>query len=177
MRKPTPTQWFTLSVIAIAALIATASLRAGWGQDGDQVTVIGPTARIVEASSGVEFVARVDTGAAVSSIHCRSDDFVIDSESRNPQDNVKKKARVRLINHLGEAAWVDTVIDDYVEVRNAEHSEHRYRIKLPLRCGSAEKTTIVNLNDRSRMTYRLLLGRDFLRDHFLVDVSGKGAEG
>ena len=74
---------------------------------------------------------------------------------------------LRLDNGEGEKAWVETRIEDYVEVRNAEKAEHRYRVSLPLECGGVKKVAMVNLNDRSRMTYRLLLGRDFLRDDFV----------
>ena len=87
-----------------------------------------------------------------------------------------KKVRLRLDNGDGEQAWVETKIDEYVEVRNAEQAEYRYRVKLPIMCGDIFKTAIVNLNDRSKMTYRFLLGRDFLEHNFLVDVARQGPE-
>lgn len=133
---------------------------------------IGPTATITETTSGVAYTARVDTGAAVSSLHCLPTDVLIEDASADPVDNIGKRVELRIENRLGEEAWVETRICDYVEVRNAESAEHRYRVRLPLRCQGVEREAIVNLNDRSRMTFRMLLGRDFLAGNFVVDVTG-----
>ena len=170
---PSKKTW-TLSAIALVlALFARVSLlNYALGEPA----ILGETAVITEVSSGVEFTARVDTGAAVSSIHVEPEDVVIEDESPEPDENIAKRVLLKLENHEGEEAWVETRIEDYVEVRNAERSEHRYRVKLPLQCGDVQKFAVVNLNDRSRMTYRLLLGRDFLRDDFVVDVAHGGPQ-
>ncbi|QDV72601.1 RimK/LysX family protein [Botrimarina mediterranea] len=136
--------------------------------------VIGETAVVKEVNTGLEFEARVDTGAATSSIHVDPDDVVIVDESPKPTENIDKKIRVRLDNGAGELAWVETKIENYAEVRSANGAEHRYQVRLPLQFGDIQKLAIVNLNDRSSMKYRLLLGRDFLRDDFLVDVASAG---
>ncbi len=136
--------------------------------------VIGETALIREVNTGLEFEARVDTGAATSSIHVDPDDVVIVDESTKPTENIDKKIRVRLDNGAGKLAWIETKIEDYTEVRSANGAEHRYQVRLPLQFGDVQKIAIVNLNDRSTMKYRLLLGRDFLRDDFLVDVAFAG---
>ncbi|CAN0364621.1 unnamed protein product, partial [Ectocarpus sp. 4 AP-2014] len=81
--------------------------------------VLGETAVITEVSTGVEFTARVDTGAAVSSIHVEPEDVRIEDESPEPAENIAKKVRLRLDNGEGEKAWVETRIQDYVEVRSA----------------------------------------------------------
>lgn len=165
--------WSLLTSVLLLAFVARASLlhyAAG------EPAVLGETAVITEVSSGVEFTARVDTGAAVSSIHVEPEDMVIEDESPKPNENIAKRVLLKLENHEGEEAWVETRIEDYVEVRNAERAEHRYRVKLPLQCGEVQKYAVVNLNDRSRMTYRLLLGRDFLRDDFVVDVARGGPQ-
>ena len=138
--------------------------------------VIGETALIKEVSTGLEFEARVDTGAATSSIHVTTDDYVIVDESPKPTDNIDKLVRVRLDNGEGKDAWVETKIEDYTEVRSANGAKHRYQVRLPLQFGDIQKIAIVNLNDRSTMKYRMLLGRDFLRDDFLVDVAAGGSK-
>lgn len=138
--------------------------------------VIGETALIREVNTGLEFQARVDTGAATSSIHVTPDDYVIVDESPKPGDNIDKLVRVRLDNGEGKDAWVETKIENYTEVRSANGAEHRYMVRLPLQFGDIQKIAIVNLNDRSTMKYRLLLGRDFLRDDFLVDVAFASAK-
>jgi hypothetical protein len=138
--------------------------------------VIGETALIKEVNTGLEFEARVDTGAATSSIHVDADDVVIEDESPKPGENIDKLVRVRLDNGEGKNAWLETKIEDYTEVRSANGAEHRYLVRLPLQFGGIQKIAIVNLNDRSTMKYRLLLGRDFLKNDFLVDVASAGSK-
>lgn len=165
----TPLRGISLALLFVVVLTGRSLLYSYAVQPAP--SVIGETAVIKEVSTGLEFEARVDTGAATSSIHVDPDDVVIVDESPKPVENVDKLVRLRLDNGDGKKAWVETKIDDYTEVRSANGAEHRYRVRLPLKCGSVNKTAIVNLNDRSRMTYRMLLGRDFLAGHFLVDVS------
>ena len=136
--------------------------------------IVGETVVVKEVTSGVEFTARVDTGAAVSSVHVDPDDVVIEDESAEPAENVDKTVRLRLDNGEGEDRWIETRIEDYAEVRSANGAEHRYRVILPIQVGDVLKHAVVNLNDRSRMRYRFLLGRDFLEGDFLVDVAHSG---
>lgn len=166
----------TWSLIALALLLGVAARTSLLGGVAEKPAVLGGTAVITEVNSGVEFTARVDTGAAVSSIHVQPEDVVIEDESPQPDENITKRVLLKLENDEGEKAWVETRIEDYVEVRNAERAEHRYRVKLPLQCGEVQKYAMVNLNDRSKMTFRLLLGRDFLRDDFVVDVAHSGPQ-
>jgi len=55
-------------------------------------------------------------------------------------------------------------------VRNAQGVETRYQIPLTLRWHGIDKLIRVNLRDRSAMTYKLLIGRDWLMGDFVVDV-------
>ncbi|MEO0531274.1 MAG: RimK/LysX family protein [Planctomycetota bacterium] len=167
------TPWIVLAGLAVLVVSARSALfRYATGP----AAVIGETAVITEVNSGVAFTARVDTGAATSSIHVEPDDVVIVDPAPKPVDNVTKPVRLRLDNGSGEKAWVETRIEDYVEVRSANGSEHRYQVSLPLQCGDVRKVATVNLKDRSDMTFRLLLGRDFLRDDFVVDVARQGTQ-
>jgi len=49
--------------------------------------------------------------------------------------------------------------------------EERYVVKVKIRLGNIEKRTDLTLTDRSTMNYSVLLGRRFLKNHFLIDVS------
>jgi hypothetical protein len=60
---------------------------------------------------------------------------------------------------------------DHVTVRTAAKNEERYKVRLKLRWEDVEKKVLVTLNDRQHMEYQLLIGRNFLRDDFLVNVS------
>ena len=146
--------WWLIGGGALTPLAVALGLQAGVlsSRAGDAPLTIGPTETITEATSGLAFKARVDTGAAVTSLHCTPEDVLIEGASADPHQNIGKPVRLRVTNRHGEGAWIETKICDYVEVRNAEAAEHRYRVRLPLRCRGVERDAIVNLNDRSRMT-------------------------
>lgn len=130
---------------------------------------IGATAEVVEVGSGLVFKARVDTGAAVSSLHC--EEFVIENESSTPAENIGKQVRLQLTNDRGVSRSIETKIVDFSRVRSIDSAKHRYYVRLTLSCQGVQRETLVTLNDRSKMSHRLLLGRDFLEGKFLVDLS------
>ncbi len=132
--------------------------------------LIGATTTVTEVSTGLPLPARVDTGATSCSIHCES--LEIKNADPDPKVNIGKPARF-LIKHKegGDGEWVEAKIVDHVTVRNAEREDERYKVRLKLRCEDVEKKVLVTLNDREQMKYPLLLGRNFLRDDFLVNVS------
>ena len=67
-------------------------------------------------------------------------------------------------------------IVDHVVVRTSERDDKRYKVKLRLRWEDVEKKVVATLNDRQKMKYPMLLGRNFLRDDFLVNVSMDATE-
>lgn len=131
---------------------------AGWGLVG-----------VTEVSSGITFDSRVDTGAAVSSVHY--EEMVIENESNEPRENRGKEVRFLIDNGKGQHAWITADIVDYSKIKSVDATTGRYYVRLPLRCAGIEKQTLVTLNDRTRMNHKLLLGRNFLERDFVVDVS------
>ena len=81
--------------------------------------VIGATATITEAKSGLPFSARIDTGAATCSIHAMK--WEIKDPAKRAPDNVGKPIRVLIKNDKGDEEWVDTVIAGRVRIRNSAH--------------------------------------------------------
>jgi hypothetical protein len=159
-----------LMVIAISGAFAIA-LTAGYLSvfGNPRKTVLGSIVEATELSSGLTFSARVDTGAAISSIHCEQ--IEIPNESEDPRLNINKIARVMLMDETGNQRWVTAKLVDYTRIRNVDATHYRYCVKLTLSCQGVAKETPVSLKDRNHMAYRLLLGREFLRDDFLVDVA------
>jgi hypothetical protein len=135
--------------------------------------LIGATTIITEVTTGLPLPARVDTGATSCSIHCES--FKIKDAKPNPQENIGKPIRILIKNKEGKGQWVQAKIVDHVTVRTSEHEDDRYKVRLKLRWEDVEKKVLVTLNDREKMKYPLLLGRNFLQDDFLVNV-GLNAE-
>ncbi len=167
----------------VAALAAPLWLAVVLPMKGDLVPpsskhVIGATATITEATSGLPFSARIDTGAATCSIHAIK--WEIKDPAKRAPDNVGKPIRVLIKNDQGGEKWVDTVIAGRVRIRNSALDDDdyhgRYKVKLPLEWNGFKKEVLVTINDRTAMEYPLLIGRNYLSGDFVVDVDAKGAD-
>jgi hypothetical protein len=160
-------------LFAIATVIATDMPLVGKTVSPKKKHVIGSTARMTEVSTGVEFAARVDTGAKSCSIHVEK--WEIKDPAPKPLDNIGKSIRFLVANDEGESEWVETIVAGRVRIRNSAQNDGayhgRYKVRLTLQWQGFKKEVFVTLTDRAGMEYPLLLGRNFLRDDFLVDVS------
>lgn len=158
------------------AFLALPLLMCSQGEAGGQTVkereklIIGATADIAEVSTGFTFPARIDTGAKSCSLHVEK--FEIDNESPDPLDNVGKPIRFLVKNDKGESAWIETEIVGRVRIRSASTNkfDRRYKVSLNLQWQDFQKVVTVSLNNRTDMAYPLLIGRNFLRGDFLVDV-------
>ena len=129
---------------------------------------IGPVTTVTEVSSGVPFPARVDTGATTCSIHYEA--IEIEDAAESPEDNIGKRVRILIESPNGQHEWISAKIVDRVTVRTTTDDDERYKVRLNLRWQDVEKKVLVTLSDRNKMKYPVLLGRNFLRGDFLVDV-------
>ena len=165
-----PFRWVCLLALCVTL---TSLLNAG-GQTVSKrkKQIIGATATLSEVSTGIPFSARVDTGAHSCSLHVEK--IEIKNESNKPLDNVGKSIRFLIKNEDGESDWIETIIAGVVRVRSSTlkdgEYDRRYKVRLTLQWGDFRKEVLVTLNDRTDMNYPLLIGRNFLRHDFLVDV-------
>ena len=147
----------------VIMLLALCALVAGWIHDPSTTDsakrVIGQTARVGIGETAMEFVARVDTGAATTSVHAEEVrvangmvDFVV-------------------VNRDGTRVPLRLPLARTGTVRNSGGSKERVFVEMTLSHEGMSKQVLVNLNNRSRLTYPLLLGRNWLKDDYLVDVS------
>ena len=134
-----------------------------------EVRLIGATTTVIEVSTGLPLAARVDTGATTCAIHCEA--LEIEDADSDPKKNIGKPVRFLVRNKKGKSEWVESTIVDHVTVRSAAADEQRYKVRLDFRWQDKEKRVAVTLDDRQHMRYPLLLGRNFLRDDFLVSVN------
>ena len=129
-----------------------------------------------EYKSGLLFKARVDTGAKSCSLNV--DRMVIENEvtefpendPRRWEANIGKVVKFRVRNGSDKAQWIESKIEKYVIIKTAEGQERRYKVPLQLQWKDVKKRVLVTLNNRGHMSFPLLLGRNFLRGDFLVDV-------
>jgi hypothetical protein len=170
-------RWMRHAVLATLACIGSIALADGQDTskpEKPRARLIGATTLVTEVTTGLPLPARVDTGATSCSIHCEA--FEIKDAHPDPKENIGKPVRFLLKNKDGEDLWVESKIVDHVTVRTAERDDERYKVRLQLRWEDVEKKVVATLNDRQRMKYPMLLGRNFLRDDFLVNVSMDASE-
>jgi hypothetical protein len=104
----------------------------------------------------IKIPARIDTGAALSSLDVR-------------ELTVKgKKAEFNLSPKYG-GSRISFPIVGWQRVRSAESRERRPIVEIDLCVGTKKLRARVNLNDRSQVQYPFLLGRNILKENFVVD--------
>jgi hypothetical protein len=165
-------RWMWLALPAIVVCVCSTTLADGQEAaepEKPRVRLIGATTLVTEVTTGLPLPARVDTGATSCSIHCET--FEIKDAHPDPKENIGKLVRFLLKSKDGEDLWVESKIVDHVTIRTAERDDERYKVRLKLRWEDVEKKVVATLNDRQKMKYPMLLGRNFLRDDFLVNVS------
>lgn len=135
---------------------------------------VGATEIINIVEAGLDFNTRIDTGARITSVHAL--EIEIENPATEKKANIGKNISLTLVNEKGEKKRLKTKVIDALEVRNAQGVEVRYMIPLTLRWQGSDKTINVNLRDRSAMTYKLLIGRDWLSRDFVVDVDKGGGK-
>jgi len=124
--------------------------------DAQEKVTIGLVEDVVLMPWKIRLPARIDTGAAVSSLDARSLK-VIDNEVEFVLPSKYGGQKIR----LPIAGWHT--------VRSAEAKERRPIIEIELCVGPKLIRAKVNLNDRSQMNYPFLLGRNILAENFVVD--------
>lgn len=126
---------------------------------------IGPTAQLYVKEAGFDYLARIDTGALISSIHAF--DIELEGSVMSPMHlNKGKKILFSTENHQGMQARIEAVIIDVPVIRTPIGSEERYIVELVI----GDYRVLATLRDRSQMDYKLLIGRNWLQGHYLVDV-------
>jgi hypothetical protein len=130
--------------------------------------VVGAVETVTVVAAGLDIRARVDTGATTCSIHAEDVELLPWPPEGRGEGSTMLSFRVR--NERGESRLLRTRLVSTVVVKTAEARELRHMVRLRLRWRAVEKDVLVTLNDRSRMSYNLLLGRNWLRGSFVVDV-------
>ncbi len=131
-------------------------------------TVIGETEWVYISKVKQNFKARIDTGAATSSINAVN--------IQHFERDGKKWIRFNTSHSEDE---VDDLIEAKVvrtaRIRQSSFEEESKRpvIELYVRIGDIAHLTEFSLTDRQKMEFPVLIGRNFLRDVILVDVAKK----
>jgi len=136
------------------------------GQTPDGKLLLGEAEWLWLETAGQAFQARIDTGAATSSISAAD----ITSFERNGKNWVRF-----FMSHqdMDDRVQIEAPLVRYVRVRqaSADDFDRRPVVRLSVRVGDQNEKTEFTLTDRSHMTFPVLLGRDFLKDIAVVDVA------
>lgn len=108
--------------------------------------------------------AKIDTGADSNSLHC--DDIYIDDENF---------VHFTLLDKIHPAYHTKKIKMPLYKIKKVKSSngtiQIRASIKVDILFFNKKYTTVISLTNRSDMKYPMLIGRKFLANRFLVDVS------
>ena len=136
--------------------------------------VLGRVEWVGLPSLGTYLKARIDTGANLASLSANEITYF----ERDGKEWIRFKLALVdedvVIDEVRDR-WIEARIERHVRIVQAAGSERRPVISLPLSLGPIEQRVEFTLNDRSHLTHPVLLGRRFLMDIALVDVSKRFA--
>ena len=128
--------------------------------------IIGAIEWLFMDPPGRHFRARVDSGAETSSLSASE---IVEFE-RDGKDWIRFNFQD---DDADDAVHFELPIKRTVLIRQVSSAdpERRFVVEIDIRLGDQLQRTEFTLTDRSRMTYPVLLGRAFLMDLYVVDVS------
>lgn len=127
--------------------------------------VLGWRERVSLPEFGIEVNAKIDTGARTSALHA----FAISRFRHNNKDKVSfvihpnQRDNHTIINCEANLVDIRYVTD------SGAHRELRFVIETIMVLGEVDHTIEISLTNRAEMTYRMLLGRNALKHHYIVD--------
>ena len=128
--------------------------------------VVGEVERVFFVKEKINFDARVDTGAVTSSIGVYNET----SFERDGDDWIRFN-----LSEEKDAKTYEYPVSRIIKIvqQTSTESSRRPVIEMKFEVGKETFTSEFSLADRSHLEYQVLIGREFLRDIAVVDVSGK----
>lgn len=131
----------------------------------NQLLVIGAAEHITLDPPGIKVKARIDTGAETSSLHASN---IIPFE-RDGERWVRFEFSP---NEDAETVTIERPLSRRVKIKRHEaESTRRKVVEMRVRLGDIDEEIEVTLTDRSEFNFAMLIGRNFLTDNAVVDVS------
>lgn len=127
--------------------------------------VYGHVEEVALMPGDIEIKARLDTGASRSSLNAR-DIELVEQEGR-------KWVRFIFDDHNGQRHEMMRPLVETITVKQASGRQHRYVVEMGLCVGEHYEKNLFTLADRSKMTYPVLVGRNFLKNSVLVSSTHK----
>ncbi|CEO40732.1 hypothetical protein C0Z01_13970 [Photobacterium kishitanii] len=164
---------FMSAMLIAAATVSTMSYAAN---ECNGKYIVGPVETIHVKDLNMDFKARIDTGANTTSINAY--DLHVINGNNNPsnnkeswRENLGKMISFKTANAQGQEETHTGKIIKISKIRNAQGVERRYAVVMDLIWNGKSHAIPVNLRDRKKLEYKLLIGRNWLDGKYLVDVS------
>ncbi len=128
--------------------------------------VVGEVEKTYLVGPGFVYDARIDSGAETSSMDARN----VRRFERDGNEWVRFDIPVP--GTADDLKTIERQVARNVRIiqANEEDFERRAVVELQFRIGNHEQKAEFTLSDRAHLTYRLLIGRNILRDVMLIDV-------
>ena len=154
------------SIYVLASILGCSLMTVA---QAETTQTIGWIEHVKLGTSDLMMRAKIDTGADNSSIHADNMKFY-------EKDGVKM-VKFTVENKKGEVANFDLPVVRIANIkRKGAEPLHRPVVKMNLCLGHSMKTVYVNLANRGNFKYRMLVGRSYLKDHYLVNSSAQYTE-
>jgi hypothetical protein len=154
----------TKAVLVFLCILFTASGFAEQPPPKDDLRVAGWVERVSIFPGNLNIKAKLDTGARHSSLNAKH----IEEFERDGAIWV----RFQLKNWKGRIESFEAAVVRMATIKQHDaESVTRPVIRLGICLGTVYKEVEVNLEDRSKFNYQLLIGRSYLKNSFLVDAS------
>lgn len=128
-----------------------------------QLEVLGWIESALLAPGDLEIQAKLDTGADNSSLNAPDpEEFERDGEAW---------VRFSVENQDGARQEFEKPVQRMVRIRSASGVDRRYVINMDVCLGDILRKVEVNLADRTDLSYQMLIGRSYMKNHILVDSS------
>jgi hypothetical protein len=126
--------------------------------------IVGAVEQVLVEPAGLLLAARIDTGAETTSIHAEDIQLL--------EKDGKRYVRFALIDEDGQKLVQELRLRRRVLIKqHGGEPERRYVVEMWVTLGGIRSRIDVNLSDREDFEYPLLVGRNFLVDTVIVDVS------
>lgn len=126
--------------------------------------IVGLIEKVKIWPGALEILAKVDTGATNSSLDVS---HIVEFERNNV-----KWIRFDVRNRKGQKRTIEKEVFRKTRIkRHKEKPASVYVVKIGVCLGDYYREVEVNLSDRTGFNYRMLIGRSFINDVFIVDPS------
>ena len=135
----------------------------------EEQTIIGWREWVALPDFDIEKIkAKIDTGARTSALHAH----FLEPYDKNGVPWIRFMVHPFQRNLTIDCECHAKVVDYRKVTDSGGHTEHRYVIHSSVKLGDHSFITEFTLTNRETMQFRMLLGRNTLKDHYVVD-SGK----